>query len=100
MRGRRAWRYAYEYVTNILVPTSVHLPPSLLEALDRHARRLGVSRNRVIVRALERELAADTGWSEGFFDALASGDREERELADDMLREVTSRRTSKAAPKL
>ncbi len=53
------------------MPTSVHIPRQLLEAVDRKARARGVSRNRLIVRALERELAPSAGWTPGFFDALS-----------------------------
>lgn len=36
------------------MPTTVHIPEALLESIDRRARALGVSRNRLIVRALEQ----------------------------------------------
>jgi predicted transcriptional regulator len=89
-----------EYVKNILVPTSVHIPPRLLESLDRHARRLGVSRNRVIIRALERELADRSEWSPGFFEALSEVDDGDREAVDELLSAVRARRTTKKPPKL
>lgn len=60
-----------EYILEYTMPTSVHIPRHLLEAADRKARALGVSRNRLIVRALERELAPSAGWTPGFFDALS-----------------------------
>ena len=82
------------------MPTSVHIPAPLLEALDRHARRLGVSRNRVIVRALEREIATGTGWSPGFFAALADVEPGDAEAFDAAMAHVRKRRTSKAAPRL
>jgi hypothetical protein len=82
------------------VPTSVHIPAALLDALDRHARRLGVSRNRVIVRALERELERGTGWSPGFFDALEAANPQDAGAVTQMLGDIRARRTSKAAPKL
>jgi metal-responsive CopG/Arc/MetJ family transcriptional regulator len=36
------------------MPTTVHIPPTLLKSVDRRAKALGVSRNRIIVRALEQ----------------------------------------------
>ena len=51
-----------------MATTSVHLPPELLEALDRAAAESGLSRNRLIVEscraALQRRQRA---WPEGFF---------------------------------
>jgi predicted DNA-binding protein len=38
------------------MPTTVHLPPELIERVDRRARELGVSRNLYIRRALERAI--------------------------------------------
>jgi metal-responsive CopG/Arc/MetJ family transcriptional regulator len=63
-------------------PTSVHIPKPLLEAVDRKARTLRMSRNRLIVRALEREVTRDTDWSPNFFERLARVDREVAEAAD------------------
>ena len=45
------------------MPTSVHIPKPLLAAVDRRARALHVSRSRLIVRALERELKQRDEWS-------------------------------------
>lgn len=33
------------------MPTTVHIPEALLKSVDRRARALGVSRNRLIVRS-------------------------------------------------
>jgi hypothetical protein len=82
------------------VPTSVHIPARLLEALDRRARLLGVSRNRVIVHALERELESSARWSPGFFEALANVQRGDPEAIDELVHDVRARRTAKAPPKL
>lgn len=43
--------------------------------VDERAASLGVSRNRLIVRALERELSAKESWSPGFLDALRGAAR-------------------------
>jgi predicted nucleic acid-binding protein len=65
--------------------TSIQLPKPLLEAVDRRARALRVSRESVIVRALERELAAPEEWSNGFFEALARVDEPTRQAVDELL---------------
>jgi len=54
------------------MPTSVHIPKPLLVAVDRKARTLKISRNRLIVQALEREVAHDSNWSPDFFERLES----------------------------
>lgn len=77
------------------MPTSVHLPKPLLAAVDRRARSLRISRNRLIIKALERELTEGSDWSPGFFDALAEVDPATVESIDEMLASVVSRRRSK-----
>lgn len=81
--------------------TSVHISKPLLDVVDRRAKALGISRNRLIVRALERELASTDEWSPGFFDALARTDAHSRAAADEMLEIIiASRRSKKSGPKL
>lgn len=80
--------------------TSVHLPKPLLEALDRRARTLKISRNRLIVKAVERELAGVSEWTSGFFEALAGADAETQKAVDEMLSDVRARRSSKGPPPL
>lgn len=75
--------------------TSIHIPKPLLEAVDRKARALKISRNRLIVRALERELTAGAGWSPGFFERLGSVASETAEAVDELLVSVLQARTSK-----
>ena len=82
------------------MPTSVHIPKPVLEAVDRRARRLNISRNRFIVRALEKELAHESSWSPGFFQQLGTLDPEERTAVDQMLEAIRSRRTRKGPPRL
>jgi metal-responsive CopG/Arc/MetJ family transcriptional regulator len=82
------------------MPTSVHIPKPLLEAVDRRARALKVSRNRFIVRVLEAEMARDTTWSEGFFDRLAQVEPGDAETVDSMLEAIQASRTSKAPRRL
>ena len=75
--------------------TSIHIPKPLLEAVDRKARALRISRNRLIVRALERELTAGSDWSPGFFEQLSTVSPETVEAVDDLLTSVRQARTSK-----
>jgi metal-responsive CopG/Arc/MetJ family transcriptional regulator len=77
------------------MPTSVHIPRQLLEAVDRKARALGVSRNRLIIRALERELAPSAEWSPGFFEALAGVSDETAEAGEALRVSVKRARRSK-----
>lgn len=42
--------------------------------MDRRAKALRLSRNRLIVRALEREVSEPSGWSPEFFDRLRDVD--------------------------
>ncbi|OGQ21485.1 MAG: hypothetical protein A2138_05490 [Deltaproteobacteria bacterium RBG_16_71_12] len=84
------------------MPTSVHLPPPLLKALDKRAKELRVSRNSLIVQAVERELGgAPRGWPAGFFESLAADvDGELRATIDETMAVVSARRLSKKAPEL
>ena len=80
--------------------TSVHLPKPLLDAVDRRARALRISRNRLIMLALERELTEGSDWSEGFFEELAAPDASTARAADEMLRAIQAGRTSKEPRRL
>lgn len=80
------------------MPTSVHLPTPLLRALDRRAKQLKVSRNRLIVQSLEAAMAAE--WSPGFFDKLADVSPDDADAVVEMLANVRARRTRKRAPRL
>jgi ribbon-helix-helix CopG family protein len=82
------------------MPTSVHIPKPLLEAVDRRARALRVSRNRLIVKALEREVSGGPGWSPGFFDRLRDPDDATAAAADEMLTIIRANRRSKQPPPL
>lgn len=75
--------------------TSVHIPKPLLEAVDRRARALKISRNRLIVNALEREVAGRSGWSEGFFERLGEVDEATGLAAAEMLATIRASRRSK-----
>jgi predicted transcriptional regulator len=80
--------------------TSIHVPSTLLDAIDRKARALRVSRNQLIVRALERELQAGGDWSSGFIERLAETDAELSKDVNDLLATVRAARRSKPARSL
>jgi predicted transcriptional regulator len=82
--------------------TTVHIPPELLERVDRRAQQLGVSRNLYIRRALERAVEEESSWSPALLKTLraAASDEEGRKAVDEMMREIRSRRTRKKAPEL
>lgn len=81
--------------------TTIHVPPELLEQVDARAKSRGVSRNRFILRALERALRDEDQWSPGFLAEirrpLPAGDAE---AVDEMLMEVVTRRSRKDPPPL
>jgi len=82
------------------MPTTVHIPKPLLEAVDRKARALRISRNRFVVRAIERELNHASEWSPGFFDRLAAVEEKTADSVDKMLAAVHDARRSKEPMKL
>jgi len=85
---------------NIFMPTSIHLPERLLRAIERRARELGLSRNRVIVRALERDLARENEWPPEFFARFAPLAPADAQAVDDMVDAIRSNRGRKRAPEL
>jgi hypothetical protein len=82
------------------MPTSVHLPKPLLAAIDRKAQALQISRNRLILRALERELTEPRDWSPGFFERLSAVDGETPAAVDDLLLAVRAARRTKRPRRL
>lgn len=85
---------------NIFMATSVHIPKPLLMAVDRRARALKISRNKLIVQALEREVTAGADWPEGFFEALGKKDPELVQAVDEMAAAIRSSRRSKGPVRL
>ena len=84
----------------IVMPTSVHLPAQLLAAIDQRASALRISRNQLVVRALEREVQGGHDFSPGFFETLAEVSADTRHDVDELLRHVRSARKSKSARQL
>lgn len=74
------------------MPTSVHIPKPLLVAVDRKACALKISRNRLIVQALEREVTEGSIWSPNFFATLESPEAGVEDAADEMRRAIRARR--------
>ena len=58
------------------MPTTGHIPPTLLTSVDRGAKALGVSRNRLIVRALEQAVNERSRWAPECLERLRTVDRE------------------------
>jgi hypothetical protein len=88
------------YIFKYTMPTSVHIPKPLLTLVDRRARALKISRNRLIAQALEREVTEGSDWSPDFFERLESPEPGVRDLADEMFRGIERHRRSKKPPRL
>lgn len=88
------------FINVFAMPTTVHIPDSLLKSVDRRARALGVSRNRLIVRALEQAVSERSTWSPDFLDRLRHVDEDTAAAIDDLLGAVTQARRSKPPPEL
>ena len=82
------------------MPTTVHIPAALLKSVDRRAKALGVSRNRLIVRALEQAVTERAEWAPEFLERLRDVDDDTVEAVDDLLDAVKHARRSKPAPHL
>jgi len=74
--------------------TTIHIPGPVLAAVDRRARALRISRNRFIVRAVEKALAKEAEWSPDFFDSLSELERTDAGAVDEMLVAIRDARTS------
>jgi metal-responsive CopG/Arc/MetJ family transcriptional regulator len=77
------------------MPTTVHIPAALLKSVDRRAKALGLSRNRLIVRALEQAVSERSGWAPEFLEQLRNVDRETSAAVDELLAAVKQARRSK-----
>ena len=77
------------------MPTTVHVPPALLRSVDRRAKALGLSRNRLIVRALEQIVQDRSAWAPEFLRKLREVDREAVEAVDEMVESIKRARRSK-----
>jgi hypothetical protein len=93
----RRWRpvTVHDIFSNIFMPTTVHIPDPLLKSVDRRAKALGISRNRLVVQALEQAVSVRAGWSPEFLQRLRTVDRETSTAVDELLTAVTQARRSK-----
>jgi metal-responsive CopG/Arc/MetJ family transcriptional regulator len=64
---------------------TIHIPKPLLEAIDNRARTLKISRSRLIVQILERELMAEADWSAGFFEQLSAVSPDTASAVDELM---------------
>ena len=82
--------------------TTIHLSGDLLSAVDRRAKDLQLTRNRYIVRALERSLRSETEWSPAFVEELraARNDQEDQQALSEMRAAIQANRSSKGPPTL
>lgn len=83
--------------------TTVHIPEDTLRRIDRIAQRRGISRNKVVLEALEETIARDRGeWPQSFFEAPYGAD-EARELAEatrELETAIRNSRRNRGAPLL
>lgn len=77
------------------MPTTVHIPDPLLKSVDRRAKALGISRNRLVVRALEQSVSVRSGWAPEFLQRLRNVDHETSAAVDELLAGVKQARRSK-----
>lgn len=80
--------------------TSVRLPADLLDALDRRAAALGLTRSQLIVQAVEQALEEYSTWSPKFLKAIGTPRPELEEAVNDMMEAIRARRSRKEAPDL
>lgn len=77
------------------MPTTVHIPDPLLKSVDRRAKALGISRNRLVVRALEQAVSVRSGWAPEFLQRLRHVESETSAAVDELLIAVKKARRSK-----
>jgi predicted transcriptional regulator len=80
-----------------MATTSIHVSEQLLAALDAAARARGISRNRLIVEACEREVGGRREWPADFFDdgRLTSEDLDELRRASDFTASILEARRNR-----
>jgi hypothetical protein len=74
---------------------SIQIHEQLLKRADQRAQSLGISRDRFIVRAVERELHTNSDWSAGFFDRLQDVDQGTADAVEEMMSGIRTGRRSK-----
>ena len=80
----------------LFVPTTIHVPENVLRLLDIRAKALGVSRNRVILSALESSLGSRRQWPPELVEMLAHPlEAASAKLLDQTMHVVRRRRRSR-----
>jgi metal-responsive CopG/Arc/MetJ family transcriptional regulator len=74
---------------------TIHIPNVLLKSVDRRAKSLGVSRNRLIVSALERLVDERPQWSADFLARLRKVDSVTIRSVEALQRDVKRLRRSR-----
>ena len=82
------------------MPTTIHIPDELLESIDRRARALGISRNRLIVAAIEEAVRKPAAWTDEFLTRLRQVDGDTSHAVDDLLISIRQARRSKTPRQL
>ena len=81
------------------MPTTVHIPRPLLERADARAKALGISRNRLIVEALEARLQTHDTWPAELVRLLTQpSDSDVSKAADEMNEAIRKHRRSRRRP--
>jgi predicted transcriptional regulator len=80
--------------------TSVRLPDDLLDALDRRAASLGLTRSQLIVRAVEQALEEYSAWSPKFLKAIGTPRPELEDAVDELMAAIRARRSRNEAPEI
>lgn len=80
--------------------TSVRLPEELIDALDRRATALGLTRSQLIVQAVEQALEQYSAWSPRFLKAIGTPRPDLDEALDEMMGAIRARRSRNEAPGL
>ena len=75
--------------------TTVHIPAALLKSVDRRAKALRISRNRLIVSALEQAVYQPSSWTPEFLTELRRVDNKVSRAVDDLVAAVRRGRCSK-----
>jgi hypothetical protein len=81
-------------LTNVFMPT-VSIPAPLLRSVDRRARALGISRNRLVIRALEQAVRDRSNWAPEFLSQLRRADTDAVTAVDNLVLAVRAARRSK-----
>ncbi len=78
------------------MPTTVHIPALLLKRVDQRAKALGVSRNRLIIQAVEAKLGTRRAWPPELIASLGQPlDAETARALDGSLSAVRKRRSNR-----